>query len=261
MKYFLIESPYRNEKQALSQKLVCNELIRSVTCVDSPKQADVIVPVGGDGTMLHAIRAHYELNKPFVGINAGTRGFLMNNLSDGETVVNLLEEEIRYQTLWMIEARIETESGTETIYGFNDIWVERTEGQTLRMFLQIDDKPPSAMIVGDGMLFCTPQGSTGYNLALRGKVILPGVPVLQVTPMAAVLNKSPLGSIILSENSRITLTFDKLSTRPGRIMMDGIVCGIKDFKKLIISKSALTIELGFKKDADFISKMGAWQIR
>ena len=260
MKYFLVKSPYRNDSEKLLQQAVCSILDEYAACVEAAENAEVIVPIGGDGTMLHSIRQFYHLNKPFIGINGGTRGFLMNRLLDDEDIAHVLENDVNFLDLWLLEGEIFSDDGSSKVYGFNDIWVERSGGQTLRMFLTIDKRPTSEMITGDGMLFSTPQGSTGYNLALRGKLILPEVPVLQVTPIAAVINKNPLGSIILSDNSEIHVSFDKLSQRPGRIFVDGMLQDIQNFNAIRIRKSDRKVTLGFRQQEDFISKMASWQI-
>lgn len=240
--------------------ITCPTLQGEHRCVDDVADADIIVPVGGDGTMLHTIWKYGELKKPFVGINAGTRGFLLNTLNADENMSDLVSEPLNYIDLWLIEGKGVSESGDFQVFGFNDIWVERFGGQTLRMYLNIDNRPRTDMIVGDGMLFSTPQGSTGYNLALRGKPILPEVPVLQVTPIAAVMNKNPMRSIILSDNSKISLSFDQIDKRPSRVFVDGKLQEISGLSELHVRKSNKKVTLGFRKDKDIVSKMSAWQI-
>lgn len=257
MNFFIVTAPLEMDP---SLHISCDTLEGDDRCVGDVNEADVIVPVGGDGTMLHTIWKYRDLQKPFVGINAGTRGFLLNTLHAGEDISDLVSDPLDYIDLWLIEGEIVNSNGVTHVFGFNDIWIERSGGQTLRMYLTIDDRRRSEMIVGDGMLFSTPQGSTGYNLALRGKPILPEVPVLQVTPIAAVMNKKPMGSILLSDKSKITLTFDQMEKRPGRIFVDGQLQEIESLQALHIRKSEKKVTLGFRKHKDFVSKMAAWQI-
>jgi len=262
MKYYLVESPTASKRIANAQKLASELIQEEIQCVDDIKNADVVVPIGGDGAMLYSIKNYRDYGKPFIGINAGTRGFLMNTLDESENVVTLLKEEIEYQSLWLVEAGVTfVNDNVERHYGFNDIWVERASGQTLRMHLHIDENPQSTMIVGDGMLFSTPQGSTGYNLALRGKIITPGVPVLQVTPMACVVNKAPLGSIILSDRSEIKIDFEQIDKRPARLFVDGIVFESDPIKSIYAKRSSHTVTLGFSKQAGFLTKVTSWQTR
>ena len=126
------------------------------TTVDTPERADVIVVFGGDGSMLSAIKTYYALGKPFIGINAGTRGHLMNDVSDPEKLYRRWRE-VTFENLWLLTAQVVTTHNTFTLHGFNDIWVERLTGQILRMQLTIDGEKQPPMLVGDGILFATPR--------------------------------------------------------------------------------------------------------
>ncbi len=259
MKCFIVE-PYSSLKELSPERQASHSLVtEQLHNVSHIEDADVIIPIGGDGAMLSAITQYRAHNKPFIGINAGTRGFLMNDLKDQKSVDLLQNLDVEYQSLWLLEA--EVNEGVEYIYGFNDIWAERATGQTLRMRLSFDGKDKSSYIVGDGMLFSTPQGSTGYNLALTGKVIIPGVPVLQVTPIACIVNKAPLGSLILSDNSEIKINFEQISKRPARIFFDGMVFNQTNVSSIVVRRSTKTVTLGFVKHANFLSKMTSWQTR
>lgn len=258
MKYFL---PDLDHYSTTRTSAVYNHFRQHFTCVDDYLQADVIVPIGGDGAMLRAIREHRDLGKPFLGIHAGTRGFLMNEIESVEQLPAFLNSEIEYHQLWLLEADLDAADGKETIYGFNDIWVERASGQSLRMHLTYKGSEQQGMLVGDGMLFCTPQGSTGYNLALRGKVILPGVPVLQITPIACVVNKAPLDSIILSDTTEVCLRFEQLEKRPVELLVDGVTIEVEKLTALTVRRSVKSVKLGFSKSAGYLQKMSAWQLR
>ena len=261
MKCFLAEfiSPFA---QLTPAQLEAHEKIKKqIHCVSDVSQAEVIMPIGGDGAMLQAIKHYRELNKPFIGINAGTRGFLMNDIKAQSSVNALLDMNIEYLSLWMLEADIETRGNIERVFGFNDIWVERATGQTLRMKVWFDSKSHSSYIVGHGMLFSTPQGSTGYNLALGGKVIIPGLNVFQVTPIACIVNKAPLGSLVLSDQTEAKVQFEQLSKRPARLFFDGMTFAQDQLQSLTVRRSQETVTLGFFKHADFLSRMSSWQIR
>jgi len=261
MKCFIVE-PYSSlDAQTPKQQASYIWVKEQLHCVNNIQEADVIMPVGGDGAMLSAITQYGAYEKPFIGIHAGTRGFLMNELKDQKSVEYLKKLDVEYQSLWLLEAEIINSEGSETLYGFNDVWAERATGQTLRMRLSFDGKEKSSYIAGDGVLFSTPQGSTGYNRALRGKVILPGVPVLQVTPIACLVNKAALGSLILSDESEIRVNFEQISKRPVRVYFDGMPFHKENVESIIVRRSAKTVTLGFVKHANFLSKMTSWQTR
>lgn len=227
---------------------------------EEPQETDYIVVIGGDGAMLHSIQEYSWANKPFVGLNAGTRGFLMNEVADTGSL-DLLFKSVYVEQLWMVEADVLTDEGPHRVYGFNDIWVERTQGQTLKMRVTVDGLRHTPLIVGDGMLFSTPQGSTGYNQALRGKVLLPEVPVLQMTPMSCVVNKAPFGSLLFCYNSEICLEFEEQEKRPARLFYDGILFQKGPVRSFTVRKSARTVCLGFDDRYALKTRVIGWQFQ
>jgi NAD+ kinase len=249
MKYFLINNTSRK---------TYNELYAAhLTLVDEVAEADAILVIGGDGSLLHAIAKYQELDIPFIGIHGGTRGYLMNNVETPEQFINCIHN-VEYETLWMLEADITTTKSTTKVHAFNDIWVNRASPQTLRMEISIDGVIQPAMIIGDGMLFCTPQGSTGYNMALRGKIISPGVPVLQMTPISCVVNKTPLGSVILSDSCVVSVDFLQTDKRPGYLYFDGIQYDSEVVKSMTVRKSERSIKIGLIEQYSVRNKVTAW---
>jgi NAD+ kinase len=231
----------------------------AVETVEDPAQAEAVVVFGGDGAMLHAIQEHMHLDKPFIGINAGTRGYLMNNTSEPDRFYQSLPQ-VGFEELWLLEGLARTTAGEVTVYGFNDIWVERRTAQTLRMRITVDGSPQPPLLVGDGILFCTPQGSTGYNLALRGKPTCPSVPVLQVTPMACLIEKSPVSSLILSDSAVISVDFEQIHKRPGRLFHDGIHRIADPVQRLTVRRSQRTVRLGFLEEYSCLNRVLPWQL-
>lgn len=217
----------------------------------SPELADIVIVYGGDGTMLRAIREYRHQNNHFVGVHGGTVGFLMNETAD--QVVQT--DAFYFDELWMVEGEIVTEEGVQTVYGFNDIWIERSTERVLKIRLFIDGREVPQLILADGVVVSTPQGSTGYNRAARGKVILPGVPVLQLTPIAAMVNKTPLGSLILSEDTEIVLQLEEQEKRPARIMADNRMYDLQLWKELRIRKSNERVNLGFTRPNVFLERI------
>lgn len=250
MKYFLVDSTRTHS--------FAERFADEVTTTDTPADADAILVFGGDGAMLRAIDDYSTHEKPFIGIHAGTLGYLMNNISNPQTCYEHLCE-VEFETLWTLEAEVETATGSSKVSGFNDIWVERATGQMLRMRVWINDILQPPVLGGDGILVCTPQGSTGYNLALRGKAISPGEPILQLTPMACVVNKAPLGSVIMSDRSVIRVDFEQIEKRPGVLYHDGIQLDAAPVHHMTVRKGGRTVQLGFIKEFSFRDKVLAWQ--
>lgn len=245
-KVFLARTPYVERPSEVNRLLT-----ERFQLVDSPEQADLIIVYGGDGTMLRAIREYRHRNNHFVGIHGGTVGFLMN-----ETTTQVVQADaFFFDELWMVEGEIVTDQGVQTVHGFNDIWIERSTERVLKIRLSIDGRDVPQLILADGIVASTPQGSTGYSRAARGKVIMPGVPVLQLTPIAAMVSKTPLGSLILSEDSEIVLRLDEPEKRPGRIMADNRMYELPSWKELRIRKSSERVNLGFTRPNVFLERI------
>lgn len=218
---------------------------------DSPGSGDFVLVYGGDGAMLRAIQRYRHENNRFVGVNGGTVGFLMN-----DTVEQVLQaEHLFFDALWMVEGEIVTDSGALSIYGFNDVWIERSTERVLKIRMAIDGRDAPHVIFADGLIASTPQGSTGYSHAARGKVIMPGVPVLQITPIAATVNKIPLGSIILSEASEVVLRLEENDRRPARILADNQKFDVGVWRELRIRKSRQVVNLGFARENVFMERV------
>ena len=237
-----------------------NKIKSLVTTTKIPKSAQYILVIGGDGAMLHALQEYSYLNIPFIGCHAGTRGFLMNDFIDQQTIPDSFKS-LQFETLSLLEATIKTSSGEHKITAFNDIWVERQIGQVLKMKVIIDGVRQSPLIIGDGMLVSTPQGSTGYNRALRGKIILPSVPILQITPIACVVNKTPIASILLPSVSKICIEFKERKKRPARCYYDGVELTHSELISISFQQSERTVKLGFLRNSSFLSKVFSWQFQ
>ena len=127
------------------------------------KDPNIILVVGGDGSMLRAIRKYWRLRLPFYGINAGHLGFLLNEKAPvfGPGIQMTLHQ---LPLLWV---RIQSESGEQrTDVAFNDAWVERATGQTAWIRVSVNGQVRIAQLSADAALVSTPQGSASYARAM-----------------------------------------------------------------------------------------------
>ena len=141
---------------------------------------DVVVAVGGDGTMLRAVREYSGDDVLFAGVAAGSLGLLQT--VEAEDVSQLAEglsgggyETIKAPMLAASYCRPEGQNAKDDQqldvigYGFNDISVERAGAKAAKFHLKIDDS--SGSFIGDGVIFSTPLGSTAYSLAAGGPIV------------------------------------------------------------------------------------------
>lgn len=145
---------------------------------------DRVVVLGGDGTMLSVARALADKQVPLIGVNFGKVGFLtpfsMDNLRD--KALDLDDSNIIERL--MLEMLIIREGGVSTPkIALNDVVINA--GAPHRMvYLTLEvDKIKLATIGGDGIIVATPTGSTAYNLAARGPVMMPGMQGIILNPL------------------------------------------------------------------------------
>jgi NAD+ kinase len=162
------------------------------------EEADFLVSLGGDGTLLSLVRRSYAFKKPVVGINAGNLGFLADvTISDVEIFLDqLFSDEYRIDDRMMIAGNIKKKNGEiKEFFAFNDVVI--TSPKPSKM-VQVNasilgDKFNSYR--GDGLIISTPTGSTAYNLAAGGPVVYPLTKAFILTPILAhsLANQRPLG--------------------------------------------------------------------
>jgi len=153
---------------------------------DDLRGSDFIVVLGGDGTMLNAAVQHTE--QPLLGINLGTLGYLTD--ADGSGAKISLEKAIRgdckLEKRMMVEAVI-IKNGEEvsTYTALNEACVKSAEPPKLAVLRLIISGEYIDTYRGDGLLVCTPTGSTAYNLSAGGPILKPGsgAGMMAVTPV------------------------------------------------------------------------------
>ena len=150
--------------------------------------ADLLISMGGDGTLLTAARLGAPLGKPILGINLGGFGFLAA-IPRGEMLEGLAQVmggHLRVQSRMMLEASVlRGDQAIASMIALNDIVLGKGAFSRLfRLRTSISGEAVSDF-PADGMIIATPTGSTGYSLSAGGPVVYPEVRVLIVTPICA----------------------------------------------------------------------------
>ncbi len=143
---------------------------------------DLLVVLGGDGTMLRALRATLGTGTPVFGINFGRVGFLTTVDGDSldSALARALEGNIRVVDLCTLEARL----GGKTHPAVNDVVVTSSRpGRMVDLGWEVDGEDLGEQPC-DGMICCTPSGSTAYNLSNGGPVLMWGLEAMAITFVA-----------------------------------------------------------------------------
>jgi len=172
-----------------------------------PEGADLVVLLGGDGTLLSAARAIGGRGIPLFAVNLGSMGFL--TAIPVEMLFPELEAALggqhRIETRRFL--RCELQRGGKTIRGdeaLNDIVIDKVEiARMIEVDVRVDDQAMCSYRA-DGLIISTPTGSTAYSLSAGGPIIFPSVASLGITPICPhTLTNRP---VIVDDTSIITLT-------------------------------------------------------
>ena len=172
-----------------------------VTPDELGRRSDLIVSLGGDGTMLRAMRLADRQRAPVLGVNLGKLGFLAEidvpDLPDALSAVDSHE--------YLIEPRLAVDAvlGDQVMTAFNDIAVVRQPGQSsAQVAVRVDDQT-FVSYAADALVVATPTGSTAYSFSAGGPIVGPSVEALLVTPAAP--HSAYNRGLVLSVNDTLAL--------------------------------------------------------
>jgi len=149
-----------------------------------PKQADVIVALGGDGLMLQTLHRFMNTGKPIYGLNRGSVGFLMNEYGDDDLPERIARAVVSRIHPLVMEAT-DAFGHIHSALAINEVSLLRQTHQAAKLRISVDDRVRMEELVCDGVLVATPAGSTAYNLSAHGPILPIDAQLLALTPISA----------------------------------------------------------------------------
>ncbi len=215
---------------------------------------ELLVVLGGDGTMLRAVRQSWRRRVPFYGVNIGHLGFLLNE----QLPHRVAQQELVLWELPLLYVELLYQDGTlQHAWAFNDTWVERATGQTAWLEVRVDGQVRVPHLVADGALVATAAGSTAYARAM-GAVPLPlGTPALLLVG-SNVLRPILWRPVVLPVSAEVTLTTLDPVKRPLQAYVDGVAMGNVCQLRARASRVA-SVEMVFTPPHDPAAKLAAIQ--
>ena len=193
------------------------------TLLQQSKETELIITVGGDGTILRVVRMTAPRGIPVVGINMGRLGF-MTELRAEEAMERLpvyLNGGCRVEARNMIQARVVKGGATAEVDGpyhaLNDVVMARGAVSRVVTIACTIDEARLTTFRADAVIVSTATGSTGYNLAVGGPILDPQSEDLVLKPVAAHIGLS--AGLVLSASTRVMLTLER--TQPATLSIDG----------------------------------------
>ncbi len=183
---------------------------------------DVLIVLGGDGTLLHVADQAARYSIPVLGINMGNLGFLTERTEQEATaaVDELITETVTIENRMMLKVSLAGKGKTsKSRYALNEAVISKgTIDQLLQLATRADDEYITTY-KADGLIFSTPTGSTAYNLSAGGPLVYPGLASILVTPICPfMLSSRP---VLLPANSRLRTSLESGSNHKAHIIVDG----------------------------------------
>jgi NAD+ kinase len=218
-----------DKAQAIQEKIA-----KSINIHDSIEESELILVIGGDGELLHALHQYMHLHIPFYPINAGTIGFLTNNFTD-----NILEKISSANPTYIhpLEMIAENINGEKyRALAINEAYIFRTSNQAAKFGIKVNNILRMEELVADGALVATPAGSSAYNLSSGGPILPLGSNMLCLTPICPFRPRRWKGALI-PHRSKVRFDIYSPEERP--------VSAVADFQEF---KNAAWIEVQEKQD-------------
>ena len=205
---------------------------------------DMLISIGGDGTILRAATLVRDSGVPILGINAGRLGFLATvqkeNIAEFMQFVIEKKYTLSKRTLLSLSCSPNNESIQDINFAMNEITVSRKDTTSM---ITIDTYLNDEFLNSywaDGLIISTPTGSTGYSLSCGGPILTPDVKSLVITPIAPHnLNARPL---VVPDETEIRL---KISGREENylVSLDSRITSVKNESILTIKKTPFQINM------------------
>lgn len=190
------------------------------------ERADLVIAVGGDGTLLYAARLVARHNVPLLGVNRGRLGFLTDVMPQDmlSSVDAALAGELEADERPLLTARLHR-AGAEAAQSFalNDVVMQKHDtGRTLDFETRIDGNYVNTHD-GDGVIVASPTGSTAYALSCSGPIIEPHLPALVIVPICAhTLSDRP---IVVAAHRGIEVVLLERADTQANVTCDGALLG------------------------------------
>ena len=214
---------------------------------------DLIVSIGGDGTMLKSSKLASKYNVPITGINKGRLGFLTDINPDlvSTALKDIIQGDYQTESRILLDVKLLNKDKESFIgHAINDLVINKTKtGRMINVLTSIDGNYVNSN-EGDGYIVSTPTGSTAYSLSCGGPIINPNSDTFLLVPIAPhTLTNRPM---VISSSCEIKLEFSDQNDDLIEISLDGeIISEISGGDCIMISKSDSTVEFIHPSQYDY----------
>ena len=216
---------------------------------------ELVLVLGGDGTILRGAEQIHGSNIPVLGINLGHVGFLAEIGKPSQTEIISAIRDKKYKTEKRMTLAYQVLRGDELVtkgWALNEVTVERSTEAMIELFVQVDHRPLSRWGC-DGVICATPTGSTAYAFSAGGPVVWPEVEALVLLPLAAhALFSDPM---VIGADSEIAIDVE---SDEGVLSADGLrKFALKEKDRVVLTSDKSYINLAHIDAAPFTDRLVA----
>lgn len=183
-------------------------------------EADIVIAIGGDGTIIHSAKHAVEYDKPLLGINVGRLGFMAGlEMSEIPLLKKLVKKDYQIEKRMLIECLHYSGENINKYLALNDVVISNG---ALSRIIDLDVMCLSKTVTSyraDGIIFSTPTGSTAYALSAGGPIVEPNLNIISMTPICP--HSLVARTIIFSSDKVLSVCGSKSNRHPIYITVDG----------------------------------------
>ena len=216
---------------------------------DQLREADVVIAVGGDGTIIHVAKYAALFQKPVLGINGGRLGFVAGmEANELSILTELAQGHFRCEHRMMLAIR--KDDSDEVYYALNEAVLSRASlSRLIDMEVSCDGRPV-VCYQADGVIIATPTGSTAYSLSAGGPIITPTLDCLLMTPVCP--HSLYARSYVFEKDAELCLTVRLPHETAAFLTVDGEEgLRLADGDRVHISRAPITADFITLRDTSF----------
>ena len=255
MKVFIKKDKFKKITSSIEADIIEISKNCNIDITQDIENADIVMSIGGDGTFLKSARL--SNGKPIIGINTGTLGFLTEISPENikEALADIENGDYHIEERMMVDGEIIRKDGEviEIPESLNEIAISKNTFGVVRFDATVNGKQINSY-TADGILVCTPTGSTAYNLSCGGPIVDPTAHILTLTPIAphTLINRS----IIISEDSNVEIKITELRQKTtSYVLYDGNPIEVFNGDVIKIRKSDKVTKIIKLEDMSFIDNI------
>lgn len=228
---------------------------QGVNLAEISSQADMVVVLGGDGTLISTARMIGECDIPILGVNLGSLGFLTEIALDElyPALEKCLCDDFHVSERIMLQAVLERD-GREIASHLvlNDVVINKGALARIVDLKTTVNSLDLTTFKADGLIICTPTGSTGYSLSAGGPIINPTMNCIVITPICPhTLTNRP---IVIDDGSVVAITVNSLDDKDIYLTLDGQVgLELRSGDRIHVSRASHTAKLVMSEKRDYFA--------